>query len=95
MSNIKRPILYIESNCPKCREALAFFDNQGVDLDVRDVLINKKNMDAMISVSEQTKAPTFEYEEFVVSDFKVDEFLAELREFPEVGRQIGIGNDQS
>lgn len=95
MRNIKKPILYIASNCPTCREALTFFDNQGVDLEIRDVSVNKKNMDAMVSVSGQAKAPTFEYEEFVVADFKVDEFLAELSEFPEVGQQIGIGNDQS
>lgn len=95
INNSSRPVLYIEPNSSCCREVLAFFDTQGVDIEVRDVSDSDKNMKAMISASGQTKTPTFEYEDFVVADFKIDEFLAELREFPEVGQQIGIGNDQS
>jgi glutaredoxin len=95
MSKHKRPILYIKSGCPWCREALSFFNSQGVDLDVRDVNENRKDMDAMVAVSGQTKAPTFEYEDFVVADFDVNEFLAELDEFPEVRQKLGIGDDES
>ena len=95
MNALKKPVLYIEPNCPRCREVLAFFDTQGVDLEVLDISASDRNMNAMVSVSGQTKVPTFEYEDFIVSNFKIDEFLAELREFPEVGQQIGIGNDQS
>ena len=95
MNASKKPVLYVEPNCSCCREVLAFFDTQGVDLEVRDISASERNMKAMISVSGQTKAPTFEYEDFIVSDFKIDEFLAELREFPEIGKQIGIGNEQS
>jgi glutaredoxin len=95
MSKIKRPILYIKSGCPWCREALSFFNSQGVDLDVRDVNENRKDMDAMVALSGQTKTPTFEYEDFVVADFDVNEFLAELDEFPEVRQKLGIGDDES
>lgn len=95
MNDSKRPILYVESNCPFCREVLTFFNNEGVDIDIRDVSKDDTNMNSMVSVSGQTKAPTFEHGEFVVADFKIDEFLAELREFPEIGQQLGIGNDQS
>ena len=63
-----RPILYIKSGCPWCREALSFFNSHGVDLDVRDVLSSPKDMDAMVSVSGQTLTPTFEYEDFMVAD---------------------------
>jgi len=94
MNEIKKPILYVVSNCPFCREVLAFFDTQGVDLVVRDVSASEQDMKEMVAVSGQTKAPTFEYEDFVVADFKVDEFLADLREFPEIGKRIGIGYDQ-
>jgi len=90
MSRKTTPILYIKPACPWCREALTFFNAQGVDLDVRDVLKNAKDMDAMVALSGQTKTPTFEYEDFMVADFSVDEFVAELSEFPEVQHQLGI-----
>jgi glutaredoxin len=95
MSKQTRPILYIKSGCPWCREALSFFNSQGVDLDVRDVNENAKDMDAMVAVSGQTKTPTFEYEEFMVADFDVNEFLAELDEFPEIRQKLGISDDES
>jgi glutaredoxin len=95
MSRKKTPILYIKSGCPWCREALSFFNSQGVDLDVRDVLVNAKDMDAMVALSGQTKTPTFEYEDFMVADFSVDEFLADLSEFPEIQHQLGISTGDS
>jgi len=95
MSKHKRPILYIKSGCPWCREALSFFNSQGVDLDVRDVSQNAKDMDAMVAVSGQTKTPTLEFEDFMVADFDVDEFLAELSEFPEIRQKLGISEDET
>lgn len=86
------PILYVKSGCPWCREALAYFNGQGVELDVRDVTTNPKDMDAMVNISGQTKAPTFEYEDFVVADFSVDEFLAELNDFPQVRHNLGLSD---
>tara|TARA_B110000003_G_C16619040_1_gene522402 strand:+ start:844 stop:1131 length:288 start_codon:yes stop_codon:yes gene_type:complete len=87
------PILYIKPTCPWCREALAYFQSQGVELDVRDVLTNAQDMDAMVQISGQTLTPTFEYQDFVVADFSVDEFQAELDEFPEIKKSLGIGHD--
>lgn len=49
----------------------------------------------MVSLSGQTKTPTFEFEDFVVADFSVDEFLAELNEFPEVRQKLGIHDDEN
>lgn len=95
MSKQPLPILYIKSGCPWCREALAFFNSQGVDIDVRDVNENAKDMDAMVALSGQTKAPTFEYEDFVVADFDVNEFLSELNEFPEIRKKLGICDDEN
>jgi len=88
----QKPTLYVKSGCPWCREAIAFFNDQGVDLDVRDVAQNQKDMDAMVSVSGQTQTPTFEYGECVISDFSVDEFLAEINEFPEFKNELGISD---
>ena len=95
MSHISKPTLYIKSGCPWCREALSFFNSHGVDLEIRDVTESAKDMDAMVSLSGQTKAPTFQYDEFTVADFSVDEFLAELDEFPEIRHKLGIGDDES
>jgi len=38
--------------------------------------------------------PTFQYGDFVVADFSVDEFLAEIAEFPELQAELGIGDDE-
>jgi glutaredoxin 3 len=88
------PILYIKSSCPWCREALSFFNSHGVELDVRDVLESRQDMNAMVAVSGQTLTPTFEYDDFMVADFSVDEFLAELSEFPEIRQKLGIGTNE-
>jgi glutaredoxin len=95
MDRRQKPILYVKANCPWCREALNFFNSQGVDLDLRDVNENAKDMDAMVSISGQTNAPTFEYSDFIVADFSVDEFLAELNEFPEVRHNLGISDSEN
>ena len=94
MKVLSKPILYVEENCPRCREVRAFLNSQGVDFEIVDVSDSNGNMDAMISISEQTKVPTFEYEDLVVADFAIDEFLAELREFPEIRQRLGIDNNQ-
>lgn len=88
------PILYIKAGCPWCREALHFFDDHGIAVDVRDVLEDDDAMQRMVSVSGQTKTPTFEFEDFIVADFDVDEFRAELSEAPEIQRLLGLGDDE-
>ena len=93
MNKNKLPILYIKSGCPWCREALSFFNGQGIQVQVSDVNANSKDMDAMLALSGQTKTPTFEFEDFMVADFDVDEFLAELDEFPEIRQKLGISAD--
>ena len=92
MTKASRPILYIKSGCPWCREALSYFDSQGLDLDVRDVNKNAKDMDAMVNISGQTQAPTFELDDFVVANFSVDEFLSELNDFPEIRQRLGLAD---
>ena len=70
-----------------CREALAFFSSHGVSLDVRDVDRSFSDLKRMIEVSGQSKTPTFEWGEFIVSDFSVDELLDELRRIRSLQRQ--------
>jgi glutaredoxin 3 len=88
-----KPILYIKPGCPWCRSARSYFEQHGVAVELRDVTRNSKDMDRMVSISGQTLTPTFEYGEFVVADFSVDEFVQELEEFPEVKLALGIDDE--
>ncbi len=89
-----KPILYIKSGCPWCEEALIFFETHGIELDIRDVSEDRDAMRRMVDVSGQTKAPTFEYEDFVVADFSVDEFRSELEQVPEIQIALGLADDE-
>lgn len=88
MMNI--PILYIKPGCPWCRDARNFFDRMGVAVELRDVTRSDASMRRMLEISGQTMTPTFEYDDFIVADFSVDEFLDEIAEHPEVRRDLGI-----
>lgn len=90
----KLPILYVKSGCPWCREAMAFFSLHGVELDIRDVNNSTQNMQRMVEVSGQTLTPTFEYNEFIVADFSVDELLDEIEQVPELKKELGFGDEE-
>ncbi|WP_442886784.1 glutaredoxin family protein [Congregicoccus parvus] len=87
------PILYVRRGCPWCRKALAFFSSHGVEVEVRDVDQSYPHLKRMIEVSGQSLTPTFEYDDFVVADFSVDELLDELQERPDVQMRLGIADD--
>ncbi|HVU38224.1 MAG TPA: glutaredoxin family protein [Opitutales bacterium] len=91
---MKKPILYVKRGCPWCREALAYFSQHGVEVDVRDVNESKAAMQRMMEISGQTKTPTLEYGDFVVADFSVNELLDELAQVPEVKKELGLGDDE-
>ncbi|NBD37483.1 MAG: glutaredoxin family protein [Verrucomicrobia bacterium] len=88
------PILYIKPGCPWCREALSFFSQHGVEVEVRDVNADSRNLQRMIEASGQTLTPTFEFGEFIVADFSVEEFQDELSQVPEVAQQLGFGESE-
>jgi glutaredoxin 3 len=92
--NKKTPILYIKRGCPWCREATSFLSQHGVKLDIRDVNESSADMDRMVEISGQTLTPTFEYNDFVVSDFSVEEFQEELEQVPEVKSELGFGEEE-
>ncbi|GHB94592.1 glutaredoxin family protein [Cerasicoccus arenae] len=87
-----KPIVYIKPGCPWCREALTYFQQHGVDLDVRDVIRSRSSMQRMIEVSGQSLTPTFEYGDFIVADFSVDEFIDQIAEVPEIRRELGLAD---
>ncbi|HTB62898.1 MAG TPA: glutaredoxin family protein [Opitutales bacterium] len=89
-----KPILYIKPGCPWCREAMAFFSQHGVELDVRDVTKSEASMHRMIEISGQSLTPTLEYGDFVVADFSVNELLDELEQVPEIKKEWGLGDEE-
>lgn len=91
---MEKPILYIKPGCPWCREAMSFFAQHGVEVDVRDVLSSRANMQRMVEISGQSLTPTFEYGDFVVADFSVAEFLDQLEQVPEIKVRLGFGDGE-
>jgi glutaredoxin len=85
-----KPILYVKPGCPWCLEALAFFSQQGIELDVQDVRANPIAMQRMIEVSGQKLTPTLEYGDFIVADFSVSELLDKLKQAPAIRRELGL-----
>lgn len=88
------PTLYIKPGCPWCREASSFFSQHGVEVEIRDVSASRQSMNRMVEISGQGLTPTFEYGEFVVADFSVDEFLDALEQVPEIKQQLGFGDEE-
>ena len=85
-----KPTVYVKTGCPWCIQALRFFREKEIDLYVVDVLRDRKSMEQLIAISGQTRTPTFEYRNFVVADFSIDEFLQALECQPSVKEEIGF-----
>ena len=84
------PVLYIKEGCPWCSEALSFFGDLGIKLELKDVNQNIQDMHRLIEVSGQSLTPTFVYGDFVVVDFSIDEFQEQLNQAPQIKKQLGI-----
>ncbi|MGA0134103.1 MAG: glutaredoxin family protein [Opitutales bacterium] len=85
-----RPVFYHKPGCPWCEEALLFFSQQGVELDVRDVLADMHQMRQLVALTGQSKCPSFHYKELVVVDFSIDEFIARAGRHPALCREFGL-----
>ena len=88
----KTPILYIKPGCPWCREAMAFFSQHGVPIEIRDVKASPQSMKRMTEISGQSLTPTLEFGEFIVADFSVQELIDQLEQVPEIKQQLGFGD---
>jgi glutaredoxin 3 len=84
------PILYVKPGCPWCVKALDWFTQQGVKVDVRDVIANMHEMRQMVALTGQSKCPSFKHGDFVVADFGVDEFIAKAKKHPDVCQELGL-----
>jgi glutaredoxin 3 len=88
--SMSKPILYVKQGCPWCADALKYFSEVGLELDLVDVRTNPSRMPELEEVSGQTKTPTLKNGDFVVADFDVDEFKEALREKPEEAKKLGL-----
>ncbi len=86
----QKPNLYIKQHCPWCKAAVAFFAEKGLPLNIKDVEKDPEAFQRMIEISGQRLTPTFEYEDFVVADFSVDEFKTALDKTPEKKEILGL-----
>ena len=87
---MSKPVLYIKQGCPWCIDALAYFNEIGLNLDVVDVIKNPSKMEDLLSCSGQNKTPTLKNGNFVVADFDIDEFKQSMLENPNEARKLGI-----
>ena len=87
---MSKPILYIKSQCPWCKDALAFFNNHNIALDIRDVLENLNDMSDMKKISGQNFTPTFVWNDCIIADFSVDEFKVAIENHPEKKTLLGL-----
>lgn len=71
-------------------EALAYFEQKKLDLDIKDVRGSAEGMAELEAISGQTKTPTLKHGEFVVADFDIGEFEAALAENPQAKADLGL-----
>ena len=87
---MSKPTLYIKSQCPWCKDAIAFFKSNNISLDIRDVLDNSNDMAEMQKTSGQNYTPTFVFDDCVIADFSVDEFKASIEGYPDKKDLLGL-----
>jgi len=87
---MEKPVLYVKGGCPWCVDALAYFEDKQVALEVVDVQADPSKMKELIEISDQTKTPTLKHGDFVVADFDLDEFEQALSESPDSAKMLGL-----
>ena len=87
---MSKPILYIKQGCPWCADALQYFSEVGLELELIDVRTDPSQMPELQAISGQTKTPTLKNGDFVVADFDVAEFKQALHESPAEAEKLGI-----
>ena len=90
MKNMNKPVLFIKNGCPWCADALKYFADFGLELDLVDVRSDPSRMPELLAVSGQTKTPTLKNGDFVVADFDIDEFKQALLENPAEAKKLGM-----
>lgn len=84
------PILYIKQGCPWCVDALEYFKQINLKLEVMDVIQNPSKMQDLMECSGQSKTPTLKNNGFVVKDFDIEEFKQAMLENPAEAKKLGL-----
>jgi glutaredoxin len=84
------PILYIKQGCPWCVDALEYFKQINLKLEVVDVIQNPIKMKDLMECSGQNKTPTLSNNGFVVKDFDLEEFKQAMLENPAEASKLGL-----
>jgi glutaredoxin len=84
------PILYIKQGCPWCVDALEYFKQINLKLEVVDVIQNPSKMKDLMECSGQNKTPTLNNNGFVVKDFDLEEFKQAMLENPAEATKLGL-----
>ncbi len=84
------PILYTKNGCPWCIDALEYFNQANLKLNVIDVLKDPSKMHELQACSGQMKTPTLKNGDFVVSDFDIDEFKQAMLNNPLEAKKLGF-----
>ena len=85
-----KPKLFVKDGCPWCIDALVYFKNKSVDLEIIDVRSDPSKMPELIEASGQSKTPTLQNGEFVVADFDIDEFEDAMSRNPSEAQKLGL-----
>ena len=88
-----KPTLYVKQGCPWCIQAIQFLRDHAIDVDLRDVNKSSTDYKRLLEISGQTLTPTLEFEDFMVVDFSVPEFIKAINERPDMKRKFGIDSN--
>ncbi|OIO59335.1 MAG: hypothetical protein AUJ82_06080 [Verrucomicrobia bacterium CG1_02_43_26] len=84
------PTLYVKSGCPWCADALAFFEEKKIALNIVDVRKDEKALKHLEALTGKHKTPSLEFGDFLVSDFDVDEFIEAASQSPQMKRHFKL-----
>ncbi len=87
---MNNPILYVKQGCPWCIDALAYFKQKNVELEIIDVRSDPTRLKELEQISGQTKTPTLKHGDFIVKDFDLDEFEQALAQNPQAAKKLGM-----
>ena len=87
---MNNPILYVKQGCPWCIDALAYFKQKNVELEIIDVRSDPTRLKELEQISGQTMTPTLKHGDFLVKDFDLDEFEQALAQNPQAAKSLGL-----
>ena len=90
--SVNNPILYVKQGCPWCIDALAYFKQNKVELEIIDARSDPVRLKELEQISGQTMTPTLKHGDFLVKDFDLDEFKQALDQNPQAAKKLGLSD---